>query len=156
MVCWHDMERAICSMISEIGPRRWRSGSFIGSPAPGALPQAGMDRAFGRGHSEPCQAAGLGIDHNARTRQKLAPLVGKGSKTICGLLVSVIDETAVQLVWLRELICWISYALPIPWRMLSNKLVLLRLSDNDGTRSKWGGSSLKSGTPSPFESLGSS
>ena len=102
-----------------------------------------------------CRAGG--VDHNARTRQKLVALVGKGRGTICGLLVSVTDNTAVQLVWLRELICWISYALPIPWRMLSIKLVLPRPSDSDGN--VWaigGGSSLKSGTPLPFESLGSS
>src|SRR5438105_5265406 len=160
MVCWHHMERALCSMISEIEPRRWRSGSFIGALhlgrrpgvapgwyGPGLWPWSLLAAARLRAGS---------MDHNARTRQKLVALVGKERGTICGLLVSVTDKTSVQLVWLRELICWSTYALPIPWRMLSIKLVPPRLSDNDGTRSECGGSSLKSGTPLPFESMGSS
>src|SRR5438477_7615686 len=150
MVCWYDMGRALCSMISEIEPRRWRSGSFIGAIHLGRCPGVAPGW-YGPGlwpWSLLARPRAGGADHNARTRQKLVALVGKGRGTICGLLVSLTDKTSVQLVWLRELICWISYALPIPWLMLSNKLVLPRPSDSDGNVWAIGrGSSLKSGTP---------
>src|SRR5205814_5016884 len=38
MVCRHDVERALRSMISEIGPRRWRLGLFSGALDLGRCP----------------------------------------------------------------------------------------------------------------------
>src|SRR5260370_27890684 len=93
----------------------------------------------------------------AWTRQNLTWLVGKGSGTTCGSIVSVTDVTVCQLVDASESTSCTWCRCPTsPW-MVSSTLVAVRASASSGRLgSGLCGSSLKSGIPLWLTSLVSS